>query len=235
MALLREIYGAGAEKVRASWLRRPAESCQLPAARQLARVGAWRPAGAWRSRPSGRAPPPPPRPQVKVETRPWQIEVSAALDHWRRQELLLGPAPRGRLRCAAPRRGTCSSHPVPQRCRSVLCPAARRTRPSAQHSLRFSEPAAPPPPQPPTPTHPHKLAALQLPSRKLEVELTTVSSNYHVELNPSDVGNNDRYVVQVRARWSPPRLRPEGEGGRGKWRGKVGHRCRRPAQLGGDS
>lgn len=38
----------------------------------------------------------------------------------------------------------------------------------------------------------------QLPSRKLEVELTTVSSNYHVEMNPSDVGNNDRYVVQVR-------------------------------------
>ena len=40
------------------------------------------------------------------------------------------------------------------------------------------------------------MCALQLPSRKLEVELTTLSSNYHVELNPSDVGNNDRYVVQ---------------------------------------
>ena len=37
---------------------------------------------------------------------------------------------------------------------------------------------------------------LQLPSRVLEVELTTSSSNYHVEMNPSDVGNNDRYVVQ---------------------------------------
>lgn len=37
---------------------------------------------------------------------------------------------------------------------------------------------------------------IQLPSRKLELELTTVSSNYHVEMNPSDVGNNDRYVVQ---------------------------------------
>ena len=36
----------------------------------------------------------------------------------------------------------------------------------------------------------------QLPSRNLEVELTTISSNYHVEMNPSDVGNNDRYVVQ---------------------------------------
>ena len=36
----------------------------------------------------------------------------------------------------------------------------------------------------------------QLPSRVLEVEFTTSSSNYHVEMNPSDVGNNDRYVVQ---------------------------------------
>lgn len=32
--------------------------------------------------------------------------------------------------------------------------------------------------------------------RKIEVELTTVSSNYHVEMNPSDVGTKDRYVVQ---------------------------------------
>lgn len=38
--------------------------------------------------------------------------------------------------------------------------------------------------------------ALQLPTRVLEVELTLVSSNHHVEMNPSDVGNNDRYVVQ---------------------------------------
>ena len=37
---------------------------------------------------------------------------------------------------------------------------------------------------------------MQLPSRNLEVELTTLSSNYHVEMNPSDVGNNDRHVVQ---------------------------------------
>jgi hypothetical protein len=28
------------------------------------------------------------------------------------------------------------------------------------------------------------------------VELTTISSAYHLELNPSDVGYNDRYVVQ---------------------------------------
>ena len=26
--------------------------------------------------------------------------------------------------------------------------------------------------------------------------MTTISSNDHVEMNPSDVGNNDRYVVQ---------------------------------------
>lgn len=37
---------------------------------------------------------------------------------------------------------------------------------------------------------------VQLPSRVLEVELTLASSNYHTEMNPSDVGNNDRYVVQ---------------------------------------
>lgn len=38
---------------------------------------------------------------------------------------------------------------------------------------------------------------MQLPTRVLEVELTLVSSNHHVEMNPSDVGsNNDRYVVQ---------------------------------------
>lgn len=37
---------------------------------------------------------------------------------------------------------------------------------------------------------------IQLPSRALELEFTTVSSSYHVEMNPSDVGNNDRYVVQ---------------------------------------
>ena len=28
------------------------------------------------------------------------------------------------------------------------------------------------------------------------MELTTLSSNYHVEMNPSDAGNKDRYVVQ---------------------------------------
>jgi len=37
---------------------------------------------------------------------------------------------------------------------------------------------------------------IQLPSRVLELELTTLSSAYHLELNPSDAGNNDRFVVQ---------------------------------------
>jgi hypothetical protein len=31
---------------------------------------------------------------------------------------------------------------------------------------------------------------------QVEVELTTISSNYHVELTPSDAGLKDRYVVQ---------------------------------------
>ncbi|GBG30426.1 Replication factor C subunit 3 [Hondaea fermentalgiana] len=29
-----------------------------------------------------------------------------------------------------------------------------------------------------------------------KIELTTLGSNYHIEMNPSDAGNNDRYVVQ---------------------------------------
>eukprot|EP00850_Spirogloea_muscicola_P012210 SM000078S22069 [mRNA] locus=s78:271500:274287:- [translate_table: standard] len=33
-------------------------------------------------------------------------------------------------------------------------------------------------------------------TRKLEIELTAVSSNHHVELTPSDAGYQDRYVVQ---------------------------------------
>ena len=32
--------------------------------------------------------------------------------------------------------------------------------------------------------------------RKVDVELVTLSSNYHVEMNPSDVGNKDKHVVQ---------------------------------------
>ena len=38
---------------------------------------------------------------------------------------------------------------------------------------------------------------IERPERNVEVELTTVSSNYHVELTPGDVGNNDRFVVQM--------------------------------------
>lgn len=39
---------------------------------------------------------------------------------------------------------------------------------------------------------PLPLKRTQLPSRKLELEMTTISSNDHVEMNPSDVGSNDR-------------------------------------------
>jgi len=42
----------------------------------------------------------------------------------------------------------------------------------------------------------HRPWKIELPSRKLELELTMVTSNYHVEMNPGDAGNNDRYVVQ---------------------------------------
>ena len=33
-------------------------------------------------------------------------------------------------------------------------------------------------------------------SRTLDIELTTLSSTNHVELNPSDAGFQDRYIVQ---------------------------------------
>ena len=28
------------------------------------------------------------------------------------------------------------------------------------------------------------------------VEISTIGSNYHIECNPSDAGNNDRFVIQ---------------------------------------
>lgn len=66
----------------------------------------------------------------------------------------------------------------------------------------------PPPSQPPTPyllqlkveCKPWKI---QLPSRVLELEFTTISSAYHVEMNPSDVGNNDRCGPRRRPLWQP--------------------------------
>mmetsp|Transcript_42 Transcript_42/g.102 ORF Transcript_42/g.102 Transcript_42/m.102 type:complete len:389 (+) Transcript_42:107-1273(+) len=42
----------------------------------------------------------------------------------------------------------------------------------------------------------HRTWQIKLPSRKVEVELATVSSNYHLELNPSEAGRKDVYVVQ---------------------------------------
>ena len=51
---------------------------------------------------------------------------------------------------------------------------------------------------------------MSLPSRDIEIELTTVQSNYHVEMNPSDVGNQDRHIVQevIKARACLPSLLP---------------------------
>lgn len=33
-------------------------------------------------------------------------------------------------------------------------------------------------------------------SNSTKIQITTVASNYHIEMNPSDVGNKDRFVVQ---------------------------------------
>lgn len=33
---------------------------------------------------------------------------------------------------------------------------------------------------------------IKLPSSSIDLEFTTISSAYHVEMNPSDVGNRDR-------------------------------------------
>ena len=51
---------------------------------------------------------------------------------------------------------------------------------------------------------------MSLPSRDIEIELTTVQSNYHVEMNPSDVGNQDRHIVQevIKARACLPFCTP---------------------------
>eukprot|EP01139_Manchomonas_bermudensis_P000294 Amastigsp_a292_21.p1 type:complete len:370 gc:universal Amastigsp_a292_21:33-1142(+) len=37
---------------------------------------------------------------------------------------------------------------------------------------------------------------MEVGARGTKVELSTISSQYHIELTPSDVGNNDRYVAQ---------------------------------------
>jgi len=40
--------------------------------------------------------------------------------------------------------------------------------------------------------------SLKIPNKSTSIEITIISSAHHIELNPSDAGNNDRYVVQVR-------------------------------------
>ncbi|KAI9911501.1 hypothetical protein PsorP6_009523 [Peronosclerospora sorghi] len=37
--------------------------------------------------------------------------------------------------------------------------------------------------------------SFKVPNRSTKVNITTVASNFHIEMNPSDVGNNDRLVV----------------------------------------
>lgn len=38
--------------------------------------------------------------------------------------------------------------------------------------------------------------SFKVPSSSKTIEITTIGSNYHIEINPSDVGRNDRLVVQ---------------------------------------
>lgn len=41
----------------------------------------------------------------------------------------------------------------------------------------------------------NEVLLIQTPSKK-KLEISTISSNYHVEINPSDAGINDRVVIQ---------------------------------------
>ncbi|CCI41120.1 unnamed protein product [Albugo candida] len=38
--------------------------------------------------------------------------------------------------------------------------------------------------------------SFKVPDRSVKIEITTVASNYHIEMNPSDVNNHDRLIVQ---------------------------------------
>jgi replication factor C subunit 3/5 len=66
-------------------------------------------------------------------------------------------------------------------------------------------------------------------SRKIEVDLTLLSSNHHVEMNPSDVGAyKDRYIVQEVIK-EMARARPIGVDGA---KGYKGTRAAPPRALG---
>jgi replication factor C subunit 3/5 len=70
-------------------------------------------------------------------------------------------------------------------------------------------------------------------SRKVEVDLTLLSSNHHVEMNPSDVGIKDRYIVQEVIK-EMARARPIGVDGAKGYKGKRARplpRCRPAAAL----
>ncbi|KAI9919153.1 hypothetical protein PsorP6_012207 [Peronosclerospora sorghi] len=44
--------------------------------------------------------------------------------------------------------------------------------------------------------------SFKVPNRSTKVDITTVASNFHIEMNPSDVGNNDRLVAKKCSRRS---------------------------------
>ena len=67
-------------------------------------------------------------------------------------------------------------------------------------------------------------------SRKVEVDLTLLSSNHHVEMNPSDVGIKDRYIVQEVIK-EMARARPIGVDGAKGYKGKHAARCPAVATL----
>ena len=82
-------------------------------------------------------------------------------------------------------------------------------------------------------TRPWKIA---LPSSNIEVELTTVSSNYHVEMNPSDVGNRDRHIVQevIKARAPGGRILLSGPAARPATQRRPPSDARRACGCAGD-
>jgi hypothetical protein len=42
----------------------------------------------------------------------------------------------------------------------------------------------------------NRIISFQNSSKTKSIEITTCSSKYHIELNPSEVGNDDRFIVQ---------------------------------------
>lgn len=68
--------------------------------------------------------------------------------------------------------------------------------PAPAHNPPLSDTVSDVSPLPPQVKVENKAWKVEAGTRKIDLELTTVSSNYHIELTPSDVGYQDRYVVQ---------------------------------------